>query len=70
MGSRAVHPEHLDDPDGVHELGVEPILEGDPTALDPAGDEYDLFVFDADTLDRPNALWEVKRLPARKRAVW
>jgi hypothetical protein len=49
-------PEHLD------ELTTQPVLEGDPPCVDPAGDQQHLFVLDVDALDRADAGGEVEHL--------
>ncbi len=58
-------PEHVD------EFLAEPVLERDPPAVDLAGNEDDLLVFDVHALDRADPLREVEdlRLGERLRRV-
>ena len=58
------HLEHLD------ELVAEAVLERDPVAVDPAGDEQHLLVLDVDALDRADALGEHEGLGLARTAAW
>ncbi len=53
--------------ENLDELLAEPVLEGDPPALHPAGDQHHLLVLDVHALHLPDPLRELEHLGLRER---